>query len=283
MADFCLLLGFILAVGCDQQLFVRGEFHAERRIWMCSNAHEVAIATDCQPSSLLYPDLRALRPSRLAFDSVDRDGRARHVLRFSATIWNAGEGPLELRGESSGALTEVIQRVYDTGGSFTEQLVGKFVFHQDHRHWHFENFAEYQLWTAEAYDSWLASGRAAGEPGWSSSKTTGQGTSFCIRDSRRVDRGLPGVPAARVYQKCDRENQGISVGWGDTYGPSLVDQWIDLGDHALPSGEYVLRIIADPLNLLLESPAWLDSPRESALDNEAATLFRVRNGRIEVT
>ena len=39
------------------------------------------------------------------------------------------------------------------------------------------------------------------------------------------------------------------MGWGDTYGYYLVDQWIDLGTSSLPDGQYILRAVADPSNL----------------------------------
>jgi 3-mercaptopyruvate sulfurtransferase SseA len=45
------------------------------------------------------------------------------------------------------------------GGGVTESPVGTFVFHPAHDHWHFEHFAAYELWTRDAYDAWLASGR----------------------------------------------------------------------------------------------------------------------------
>src|SRR5689334_12474889 len=43
---------------------------------------------------VLYPDLRTLPPTDFAFDQID-DGS--HVLRLTNTVWNAGEGRLELQ------------------------------------------------------------------------------------------------------------------------------------------------------------------------------------------
>ena len=234
-------------------------------------------------ASPLYPDLRSLPPRDLRFDTVTVDQTTHHVLRFTTTVWNAGEGPLELRGVSSEDRTLVYQRVYDRASDFAEQLVGEFVFHVAHNHWHFEEFAEYELWTAADYERWLASdGGSGGEQDvarWRGSKTTGQGESVCVRDSRPVD-GRPDSPPSRVYRSCDRDVQGVSVGWGDTYRYTLPEQWIDLGETPLPDGNYVLRQIADPRNLLYESGDRGDPDREGPGANAAITAFTVRGDRV---
>ena len=230
-----------------------------------------------------YPDLRTLPPSNLHFDQEVIDGATHHVLRFSVTIWNAGEGPLELRGVSSAdtATTLVLQRVYDERDEVVELPVGGFVYHEAHNHWHFEQFAEYQLWTRAEFDRWLLSGRTEGQPGWRGSKTTGQGESFCIRDSRRIA-SLPNSPPTRGYNDCGHDLQGVSVGWGDTYASSLPEQWIDLGEAPLPSGDYALRVIADPAERIHESASEEDPSRESPLVNEAVVYFTVRGDRVRV-
>ena len=231
-------------------------------------------------ASPLYPDLRALPPRNLRLDTVTVDEATHHVLRFTITVWNAGEGPLELRGASSEDQTFVYQRVYDEAGEFAEQLVGEFIFHPAHNHWHFENFAEYELWTRSDYDRWLTGATEDwGAARWRGSKTTGQGESVCVRDSRPVD-SRPDSPPSRVYHSCDRDVQGVSVGWGDTYRYNLPEQWIDVGETPLPDGEYVLRLIADPRNLLYESGERADPEREGPRANEAITTFTVRGDRV---
>jgi hypothetical protein len=203
-----------------------------------------------QEPAPLYPDLRPLPSQFVLVDDLPMgDGTTHYVLRFTATIWNAGQGPLELRGESD-AEHHAYQRIYDGSGGFTDHPVaGGFMYFEPHQHWHFENFAEYQLWPKDDFDQWLASGRQQGQPRWQGSKTTGQDEGFCIRDSDQIQSlaGTPGVPA---YSACDQSVQGISVGWGDTYQFTLPDQWIDLGQDDLPDGQYVLRIVADPRRVL---------------------------------
>jgi hypothetical protein len=235
---------------------------------------------DSRADSSAYPDLRSLPPTHLLLDTAEIEGTDHHVLRFSAIIENVGPGRLELRGASSAGRTMVTQRIPDGAGRITELPVGEFVFHPAHQHWHFEHFADYELWTRAAFEAWLASGRSAGQPGWRGSKTTGQGESFCVRDSLQIEVSAE-VSDSPAYDDCGREFQGLSVGWADAYPFSLPEQWIDLGDTPLPDGEYVLRVVADPLNLIYESPSRSDPARESPEANEAVIAFMVRNGCAE--
>ena len=229
-----------------------------------------------QAATAQYPDLRTLAPSDLRFDTVTYLGVTRQVLRFSNTVWNAGQGPLELRGTPDGT-SVVTQRIFDDAGAFTDVAVGNdFTFHPGHNHFHFEDFAEYELWTKSSYDAWVASGRNVGQ-----AQKVGNKTTFCVMDTDRVQ-SLPGAPSRAVYSQCGTSIQGLSVGWGDTYGWSLPEQWIDLGGAFLPNGSYVLRSIADPRNKLHESANRSDSTRESAQANEASTVFTVKRNRIRV-
>src|SRR5437870_751035 len=99
-----------------------------------------------QEVAMLYPDLRPLAVPLVLVDFLPIDGITHYVLRFDATIWNAGRGPLELRGVSDEE-HHAFQRMYDDAVGFTDKaLSGGFIFFEPHQHWHFENFAEYQLW-----------------------------------------------------------------------------------------------------------------------------------------
>jgi hypothetical protein len=226
-------------------------------------------------ATTLYPDLRTLPPSDLRFDTVNYNGVTSNVLRFSNTAWNAGQGPLELHGTLGGSST-ISQRLFDDAGGGTFVTVANdFVFHPGHNHFHFEDFAEYELWTKADFDAWVASGRSVG-----GAKKVGDKTTFCIMDTGLV-KALPGSPSTAVYSQCGATVQGMSVGWGDTYGWQLPEQWIDLGGSFLADGSYVLRSVADPRNKLYESPNRSDASRESAQANEAITAFTVRRGRIK--
>ena len=225
-------------------------------------------------ADLRYPDLRALPPTELRFDQV-RINRVMHqVLRFTAVEWNAGEGPLEANAvyTTPEGRTVVAQRVFGEGGNYIEFEAGQFIYHPTHRHWHFEHFAAYELWPRAEYEQWIASGRQVGAPRWHGTKTTSQGESICMRDSYLVKQ-LAGTPRRKVYDDCGYVAQGISVGWGDEYDHSLPDQWIDTGESLPPDGEYVVRLVVDPYNLVHESPEKADWSRESPEANEAITYF----------
>ena len=229
----------------------------------------------------LYPDLKTLKPTDLRFGAATINGSTHQVLRFSNTVWNAGQGSLELRAKTvqttSGRKSRVSQRIYDDVGGYTTKNVGDMVYHASHSHFHFQDFAEYELWTRTEYDNWLASGRTQGQAQRRGTKTT-----FCLMDTGLVQ-SLPGSPASARYTACDLSLQGISVGWGDKYRYSLPDQWIDLGTSRLADGNYALRSIADPKNRIYESANKSDTSRESPQANEAVTFFTVQGGTVKVT
>src|SRR5687768_12029596 len=189
-------------------------------------------AARAAPGNPQYPDLRTQAPRELRFDTASIDGVVRPVLRFSNTVWNAGSGPLHLvaKTDRQSKKSQVSQRIYSNSsasGQYDQRHVGDFVFHPAHNHFHFEDFAEYQLWPAAEWDQWVANGRPTGTE---HAALRGQGTktTFCLMDTDRVDANLPGTPASAAYDTCGRTTQGLSVGWGDTYGWHLADQWVVL-------------------------------------------------------
>lgn len=214
----------------------------------------------------LYPDLKTTRPSGLYFDRiVMSDGRSHYVVRFSNTIWNDGEGRLELRGDpkpdgSSG----VYQNVYDspTAGALVSQtqIAADFLYHPSHYHFHFQGFASYLLLQRDSGGAYKASTRA------------GTKTSFCVEDTNRISSRGTSSPK---YSSCSGALQGISVGWGDLYQGSLPEQWIDVGTSRLADGYYAIQSIADPQNKLNEGG------RDT--NNVGLTYFRVSGGAITIT
>jgi hypothetical protein len=204
----------------------------------------------------LIPNLRALPASELRLETTS-DGTI--LLRFSATSWNAGEGPLELvAGEvdRGNGKQRVYQRIHSDDGSHRDVLAGSFEWHEAHDHFHFDDYALYTLQPASA-------------PG--ASERIGSKTTFCVMDTDRVNHRLPGAPKRPVYSTCGRDIQGMSVGWGDTYRYYLAGQEIDV--TGLPAGEYNLTVIIDPKDRLIE----LDDSDNSAtvriaLDPEAGTV-----------
>ena len=219
--------------------------------WMILSwvAVPVAAAVD------LLPNLQALPAEDIHLETTSS---GRTLLLFSATSWNNGTGPLEL---VAGAVDrrrrkqKVYQRVYAEDGSYRSRLAGSFVWHQQHNHFHFQNYARYILKPV-----------TAGGAERTSIKTT-----FCVMDTTPVNTELPEAPQAPVYRTCRRSVQGMSVGWGDTYEYYLAGQEIDVTD--LPDGIYELKIVVDPRNLLLES---------DGTDNTSWVRIRLRGDTVQV-
>jgi hypothetical protein len=215
---------------------------------------------DAAAGPALYPDLQTQPLVGLRFDQLD-DGT--HVLRFTTTVWNAGEGPLELEAPTSkkrGRAGRLYQNLYDApvaGERAARRRVhGRIIYHDGHQHYHFADFAAYELLQCDT----AGDCRPIGE----SPKV-----SFCLVDSELVE-----GPHPRQYKVCERKRQGITPGYGDIYAADLPDQWVVLSNGPLADGEYALRAIADSENLLAEG----GGAREE--NNAATAYFTVSGGEI---
>ena len=70
---------------------------------------------------------------------------------------------------------------------------------------------------------------------------------FCVIDFAKAP-NFQGQRDPQKYVDCGygttvHGNQGIGVGWADTYGSKLEGQWIDVTD--VPDGDYVLEVEAN--------------------------------------
>lgn len=210
---------------------------AERIIRQCGLVVLAHLLSGIGNLALAQTELRPNVVALPAFDiSVVEDFGGFVNLHFAVETWNAGDGPLEIR---AGGVTQrnkqnVFQRVYNDDGTYTDYLAGKFDWHPEHNHFHFDDYALYTLKSV------------TGNHRSTSSKTT-----FCLIDTEKVDGSLPGAPKNAVYDQCGNSYQGISVGWGDIYGSQIPGQSIDLSQ--LEDGQYQLIIEADPKNRLLET------------------------------
>jgi chitodextrinase len=184
------------------------------------------------------PSGQELRPNLRPAEAFDVQLAANGTqLRFSTMTYNIGDGPLEIYGGAAGSgVQNVYQTVYYDDGGSDDRLAGQFVWHVEHDHVHFDNYARYTLQPVDANGG---------------SQREGHKTSFCLLDTDLIDGSLPGSPGSAQYTSCNATTQGISVGWGDTYGWYLADQDIDV--TGLTSGDYELLIEVDPHNRLLET------------------------------
>lgn len=210
-----------------------------RPIWLASamaGALSFAGGAAAQTAVDLPPNLIPLSASNL---SLVADASGGSTLRFSTTSWNKGTGPLELAAgdvDTGSGKQMVYQHLYLSDGSSVLHFAGAFQYHSDHNHMHFDDYALYTLQPVNA-------------PGGSA--RIGSKTTFCVMDTTKINTGLPGAPAQAFYSSCGRDLQGMSVGWGDTYGAHLPGQLIDFTGN--PDGIYQLKIEVDPKKLLIES------------------------------
>jgi hypothetical protein len=101
----------------------------------------------------------------------------------------------------------------------------RFVFSECHQHYHYDGYIAYELLDAGG-----------------SVTATGRKQAFCLMDAEPW--GGTGYP---MYNCAE---QGISVGWADTYDAWLDCQWLDVTD--VPAGDYELRLTLDPNHTLRE-------------------------------
>ena len=183
---------------------------------------------------MLLPDLKPWASEELGF--VYDWTIQGNDLRLTTAMANIGTGVLELRGgEAHGDTQDVYQRVYNSDGSFTDVLAGEFVYHPEHEHIHFDDFADFRLREV------LPDGRV-GDVVAATEKV-----SFCLLDVEQYDASGPASPH---YLSCE-DVQGISVGWADVYDRGLPGQSIEITN--ILDGEYWLEVVVDPHNRLIES------------------------------
>lgn len=156
-------------------------------------------------------------------------------VRFGTKIANIGSHELRL---TKGTYYRT-DRSYDAvqeyleNGALVKVVVGRYRYHDIHRHWHLDDFALYELRDA------------------SGTLRTGTKASFCLLDSEVHDASLPGWPSSPVYRSCGKKTQGISIGWRDHYHSGLFGQSLSL--VGIPDGDYTLVVTTNPLGYIRET------------------------------
>jgi hypothetical protein len=210
------------------------------------------------------PNLRTLPAHDLRIVVDNRTGN--RELQFSNSIWNAGIGPLEFRGEANSGDDdpEVYQILYQDGEPAEEIPMGNFYFSNSHNHWHWEGFSTYQVWSVQEDGSLDELLIESGKVG------------YCIRDDSSIARfnlefDNPNRAQRPAYRVCGTRVQGLSVGWVDTYAYNTPGQALDI--TGVPEGTYALRSIADPGGEIVE---------ENKNDNETVTYFQLEELRVHI-
>ena len=166
------------------------------------------------------------------------------LLRFTSAIPNVGGGDLVI-GDPA-------------------QCTNLFVLSQCYNYEHFKDSAAYRLWTDAGYQNWV-SNRDMSQPADSATNATllqtalnngslivGRKQQYCFNDDDQYD---PNANPTPIYTTCGSSttpgNQGLQVGWEDTYSWQIPCQYIQI--DKLPGAIYVLEVQVNPDHVLPES------------------------------
>ena len=189
------------------------------------------------------PDLRSLPAWGISLEQGD--GKA--FVSFGATVWNGGTSPLLVDGfrRTGSDLMDAYQYFFDAKGKevgSVEAGTMEWDARDGHRHWHFTDFAQYNLLTSDSKQQ-VRSGKEA----------------FCLVNTDAVDYTIPNAkwrPSNTDLSSSCGENTAVAVrevldiGNGDTYTQSLPGQSFEVTD--LPNGTYYIEVKANPSNKLTE-------------------------------
>ena len=145
----------------------------------------------------------------------------RRLLRFTVGVANIGDADINI-GDPN---------VHVALGD------GLFEYAACHAHYHFRNYAKYELINQATGKVWRAAKRG-----------------FCMLDTDPNPAYLGQAPKQPHFLSCGTTsspgNQGISHGWTDTYRFDLGGQYfvLDSGDGQapVPAGRYIIRVTANP-------------------------------------
>lgn len=166
-------------------------------------------------------------------------------LWFDTRAQNLGDVPMQLTidevgtPETSTVSQCVSWRSADAHVCRETELVGGFAWHDAHRHFHYQDFAAYELRRL----------RPNGRPDYSAAGLlrVAEKVSFCIVDSQKAREEAPPAP---FYVACLPVVQGISAGYTDVYTSDTEGQNFSI--EGIPNGDYALITELDYENTLFE-------------------------------
>nr|BFE76494.1 hypothetical protein GCM10020092_097950 [Actinoplanes digitatis] len=190
------------------------------------------------------PDLRSLPAWGISL-SQEEDGKS--YVNFGATVWNGGTSPLLVDGfrQTGTELMDAYQYFFDAKGKEVGSVAAgtmEWDAREGHRHWHFTDFAQYNLLSSDKKQA-VRSGKEA----------------FCLVNTDAVDYTVPNAkwrPENTDLSSSCGQNTAVAVrevldiGNGDTYSQQRPGQSFEITD--LPNGTYYIEVKANPVNRLSE-------------------------------
>jgi hypothetical protein len=170
-----------------------------------------------------------LSPNLCSVQEGDVPPGTRRLLRFTVTTPNVGDADVFIGDPRT--------HIDPNGDGNYADSDGLFNFAPCHHHFHFNNYATYELFPVNPNGT-LGPAVKARKRG------------FCMIDTTPYTSSTPAKE--KVYYSCGTPesagNQGISTGWADTYVKQLAGQYFVLDDpnEPVPPGRYVLRITVNP-------------------------------------
>jgi hypothetical protein len=209
-------------------------------------------AANAMPRGGPRPDLRSLPAWGISLQrgTNAKTGKpnGKWYVNFGATVWNAGTSPLLVDGfRRSGAnVMDAYQYFFDAGGNQVgSRQAGTMEWdaRTGHKHWHFKDFAQYNLLRANLQQS-VRSGKE----------------SFCLANTDAVDYTVPSAKwrpeNTDLATSCGMQTslgvrEVLDVGSGDTYSQDRPGQSFEI--TGLPNGTYYIQVKANPGGKLAES------------------------------
>ncbi|HEX7738483.1 MAG TPA: lysyl oxidase family protein [Marmoricola sp.] len=231
----------------------------ERRVSPSALGNRSATADQAHPTEPADVDARSARvprhtlPDLIALPAwgISTHHEGKHdLLDFAATVYNGGRGPLVAEGFRKGSkpVMRAYQFFYRGGRQVGSARVGtmKYDSRPSHQHWHFEDFAVYDLVKKKHKHAHAL-------------RTSGK-EAFCLAPTDGIDLLVPGAPAnpgnGDLSTACGDLSsiwvrEVLANGWGDTYTQDRAGQSIDI--TTLPNGTYWIRVRANPGHRLYEA------------------------------
>lgn len=205
------------------------------------SAHVGMSRVAAAPPSTPLPDLRSLPAYAI---QLGRKG----FVSFAATVWNAGPSPLVVDGirHQGEDVMDAYQYFYDASGNEVGHAPAgtmEWDARQGHQHWHFQDFAQYQL--LDVNKNLVVRSRKE---------------AFCLANTDAVDytvdRANWNPYNTDLHTACgDHSALGVrevlDTGSGDTYFQSLPGQSFNIKN--LPNGVYYIAIKANLNGVLQEA------------------------------